>query len=780
LVGRLRSPKELASLALLLYAVAAHGQSNEAVLRIKTTDPAGGALKCDVYLVSEVNQFSTNLFTDDAGILTVGRLQYGVYEISVQHAGFAPSSKIVETQSAIPVDVVIALQLQPVQTTVTVAASDTLIDPYRPGSSNEIGSQMIADRFTSPPGRSIQDLVNSQPGWLYEGNAVLHPRGSEYQTQFVIDGVPLTDNRSPSFGPELDVDDVDSVTIYTAGIPAEFGRKMGGVVAVNTKVATQDGTHGQFVLAGGSYQSAAGFADVQTRLGNNTFGGSASGARTSHYLNPVVEENYSNAGTIADFSLNYEHDLTPSDRLTASVRHELSRYEIPNELPQQAAGQLQTGDNFETIGILSYTHIFSPDLLNLAQVMSREVPEDLYSNANSTPIIAFLHNNLSDTYVKDSVSWHHGRQDWKFGIESDAAIVHENFSDVITDPSQFDPSTPPTFAFTDSRPDLEQSAFAQDLVRLGKWTLSAGVRWDHYQLLLNQNAFSPRLSVARYFPSTEMTVHASYDRIFQTPSFENILLSSSAKIAALDRQFLRLPVSPSRGDYYEAGLTKGFARHLRLDVNVFRRFVRDYADDDQLLNTGVSFPIAFDKAILYGAEGKIEIPDWHKISGFFSYSYIVGNAWFPVVGGLFFGDDAAAAAGQLSGHFPDSQDQRNTARLRLQYQAFRRMWIAAGAEYGSGLPFDCGCQATDPGLVEDYGQAVIDRLNFARGRILPTLSTDAALNVRLYQGERFNIHIQADGTNLNNRLNVIDFGGLFSGNAIGPARSFGIRLTTHF
>ncbi len=47
----------------------------------------------------------------------------------------------------------------------------------------------------------MQDLVNSQPGWLYEGNAVLHPRGSEYQTQFVVDGIPLTDNRSPGFGP---------------------------------------------------------------------------------------------------------------------------------------------------------------------------------------------------------------------------------------------------------------------------------------------------------------------------------------------------------------------------------------------------------------------------------------------------------------------------------------------------------------------------------------------------------------------------------------------------
>ena len=58
------------------------------------------------------------------------------------------------------------------------------------------------NRVTALPGRSMQDLVNSEPGWLYEGNAVLHPRGSEYQTQFVVDGIPLTDNRSPSFGPE--------------------------------------------------------------------------------------------------------------------------------------------------------------------------------------------------------------------------------------------------------------------------------------------------------------------------------------------------------------------------------------------------------------------------------------------------------------------------------------------------------------------------------------------------------------------------------------------------
>ena len=39
---------------------------------------------------------------------------------------------------------------------------------------------------------------------------------------------------------------------------------------------------------------------------------------------------------------------------------------------------------------------------------------------------------------------------------------------------------------------------------------------------------------------------------------------------------------------------------------------------------------------------------------------------------------------------------------------------------------------------------------------------------------------QVDGQNLTNVLDVIDFGGLFSGNAIGPSRSFALRLTTNF
>ncbi len=760
-------------------------QTNTGELRLKVTDPSGLGLKTKIEISSSANEYRSSLTTDDSGNAIAKNLPYGVYRITVLQPGFAPVSQTVEIRSALPLNYTIKLKLSPVAASVTVSADNTLIDPDRAGSVYQIGSGTIQNRLSSLPGRSLQDLVNSQPGWLYEGNAVLHPRGSEYDTQFVIDGVPLMDNRSPSFGPEIEADDVESMSIYTAGFPAEYGRKLGGVVEINTQQNTQAGFHGQAVLSGGSFDTAGAFVQAQDVWGKNTLGFSADGNTSGHYLNPVVPQNFTNTGTTGDFSADYERDFTPSDRLNLSVRHELSRYLVPNEQLQQAAGQRQNGDNFETMGIVAYQHTFSSDMVADVRGMVRENSNDLYSNPLSTPIIAFQHNWFREGYFKGDISIHHGVHEWKIGIESDNIFLHENFASAITDPSRFDPGTPLTFSFpgpsnpgAGSRPDLEQSAFAQDLIRLGHWTISAGLRWDHYQLLVNQNAVSPRLSVSRYFPSAALVLHVSYDRAFQTPSWNNILLSSSPAVLSLNPNILRLPVEPSRANYYEAGLTKAFLGQFKLDVNYFRRLLNNYADDDQLLNTGVSFPIAFRKAIIYGAEARLDLPQWRGLSGFASYSYTVGNAWFPVVGGLFLGQDAINGTTQLSGHFPDSQDQRNTVRFRTRYDIAPRLWIAGGAQYGSGLPFDFN--GTEALALAEYGQSVVDRINFARGRVRPSLSIDLSAGAEIYKSDFLAMRIQFDVENLNDRLNVIDFGGLFSGNAIAPPRSYSVRLSTSF
>lgn len=766
--------------ALLLFAVTlpAAADVDYGELRIRVTDPSGAALRTKIELICSASGYDRTFATTDAGTLLVTRLPFGVYRVEVNNQPFAPFTAEVPVHSAVPVDEAVHLELAAVVTKVDVRTADPVVDPAAVSSTERIGTREINDRTAFLPGRSVQDLIVSQPGWLFEGNAVLHPRGSEYQTQFVIDGIPFTDNRSPSFGPEVEADDIESISVATAGYSAEYGRKMGGVIELNTRRPDDPGLHGQLVLAGGSYQTASGFGDVQLVSGKNAFGGSAAGSITDHYLNPVVPENYTNHGTTGDFSGRYARDLTGSDRLTLSLRHETARFDVPNERLQQQAGQLQTRDNVETVGTGSYRHIFSAESLLSLSGMVRDTANDLASNTYPTPIAAFVNDGFREGYFKAAYTLHHGRHEFKLGAETDNTFLRENFSYNITNPDFFDDGTPLSFQFSARRPDLEQSAWVEDTVRLGNWSLRAGLRWDHYQLLLNQNALSPRISLARYFPVSGTVVHISYDRIFQTPSSPNILLSSSSEVQALSPDFLRLPVRPSRGNYYEAGFSQPLWKRARLDANLYRRSIRDLADDDQLLNTGVSYPISFNKALIYGADGKLSLIRTNRFSGYLSYSYMVGAVWFPVTGGLFLGDDAASAAIQTTGHFPNTQDQRNTVATRLQYSATHRLWFAAGAMYGSGLPFDyTGDQDT---ALAQYGPAVLSHINFDRGRIRPQLSLNSSLGLDLLNNNERTLSLQVTADNLADRLNVIDFGGLFSGNAIGPGRAIYARLRARF
>jgi len=71
-------------------------------------------------------------------------------------------------------------------------------------------------------------------------------------------------------------------------------------------------------------------------------------------------------------------------------------------------------------------------------------------------------------------------------------------------------------------------------------------------------------------------------------------------------------------------------------------------------------------------------------------------------------------------------------------------------------------------------------VNFDKGRVRPNFAINASAAAAIYKTEKLTVRLQVDGQNLNNRLNVIDFGGLFSGNAIAPPRSYALRLTSSF
>jgi hypothetical protein len=166
--------------ACLLFCVStALGQVNTGELRLKVTDSSGAGLQATVTVLSEGNQYNSVLATDDAGTVDIQTLPYGIYQVAVNKQGFSVVVKTVEVRSALPVESTVELKVAPLNSTVTINETGTLVDPDRPSSVMQIGAKQIEERVTSLPGRSVEDLVNTQPGWIYEGNAVLHPRGRQ-------------------------------------------------------------------------------------------------------------------------------------------------------------------------------------------------------------------------------------------------------------------------------------------------------------------------------------------------------------------------------------------------------------------------------------------------------------------------------------------------------------------------------------------------------------------------------------------------------------------------
>ena len=787
-IGRLRGGSRrsikrrvsaIVSLALLIAIVAAptvFGQRERSELRLRVHDPKGGPIVASVSLVSEANHVSRAFQTGPDGRYVVRNLPFGVYRLTVSRQGFSTANRLIEFRSEVPVSLAVRLTVAPVRTQVRVSDSATLVDPERTGVVDSIGSRAAQEELPVQLGRGLSNLVDSEPGWLYEANGVLHPRGSEYDVQYVVNGLPFTENRSPAFAPPFESGDVQSLRVMTAGFPAEYGRKLGGVVEITTPEEQSPGLDFTAVAQGGSFSTESGYLGLGYAHGRSQFMLNGTAGATDRYLDPPVIANYTNSGSTGAVTGSYSLDFNRRSRLRVSITHDHLRYAVPNELVQEAAAQRQDAASAETRGQADYERLLSPRLFFSAEGSVRDASFRLWSNPLATPVIVSQQRGFREGYARVTLAGEHGRHDWKVGADAIFNPVHEALQYSITQPSLFDHGTDLNFSFRDHRTDVEPSAFAEDNVHWKHWNASLGVRYDEYHFIVSQSAWSPRVSISHYFNSAGLLVHASYDRVFQTPATENLLLASSPQLAQVSSLVLRLPVQPARADYYEIGATRGFWGNLRLDANVFRRTFRNYSDDDTLLATGVSFPIADASAWIQGIEGRLEMPHWRRFSGFVSYANQEGVGEGPVTGGLFIGAEAVAGAPDNS-RFWVSQDQRNTARAALRFQAAKRLWLAAEAGYGSGLPVELDTGDTSyPFLLAQYGPAILSQVDFSRGRLRPSHSLDASAGLDLYNKEGKALSVEIDGSNLTNRLNVINFASLFSGTAIGVPRSFSVAV----
>lgn len=99
------------------------------------------------------------------------------------------------------------------------------------------------------------------------------------------------------------------------------------------------------------------------------------------------------------------------------------------------------------------------------------------------------------------------------------------------------------------------SGFFQDNLRLGDFQLSLGLRYDSYRFLVNGQQWQPRLGASYHLKATNTVFRASYNRLFQTPPNENLLLSSSREAAAIAPPVIAEQLAPPSPQSAPNGLT---------------------------------------------------------------------------------------------------------------------------------------------------------------------------------------------------------------------------------
>ena len=176
--------------------------------------------------------------------------------------------------------------------------------------------------------------------------------------------------------------------------------------------------------------------------------------------------------------------------------------------------------------------------------------------------------------------------------------------------------------------------------------INLGLRYDYYNLVVEDSALSPRVGVAYHVHDSGTVLRASYNRIFMPPFSENLLLSSSPEARALspNPDDSGEDVQPERQHAFEVGVQQAIGNRAKLDLAYYRKDIRNLADVDQFLDTTVTFPLSVAKGLAQGVEARLDVPVHRGVSGYVSLSRAKILLTAPLTGGLFLGEVPRARA----------------------------------------------------------------------------------------------------------------------------------------
>ncbi len=669
------------------------------------------------------------------------------------------------------------------------AARDSI--PTSVGASQYTFSSKALEIQPSGNDASLKSVLLQAPGVTQDadGDGDIHVRNEHGNLQYRLNGVIVPESVAGATQ-TIDPHIANSVQLITGALPAQYGYRTAGIVALTTRTDSFD-FDGDISLYGGSNGLIQPSVSIRDSVGSLNYFFSGSYSRSDMGIsNPTSART-----AIHDRSEEYRgfgylsYILSDSSRITAFGGSSIGDFQIPNSAGEIANFTLNGRSTFDSTKLdqnkHSTTHYgvaawqYTGDGLNV-----QIAPFVRYGKVHVTPDPNggnLIFNGTETNLTLSSLA---------AGVQADASYElspshklrfglffqnEHSQSNSITRVFAVDNSgaqssdIPISIAQRGAKNGQLYGVYLQDEWQLADTlTLNYGLRYDAMRSYAREEQLSPRVGLV-WKPSNKTTFHAGFARNFTPPPQELITsntLSAFSGTTGAAEITLADPVLSERESEYDAGVQQQIAPGLTIGIDSYYKKKRNLLDEESLGATQLSSPFNYRSGHAWG----IELSANYEHGPMTAYANIAR------------GEEKARDI--ISNQFLFGADELSYIKTHDIYADHSQFWTASGGlsyslEDGIGafkpsidFIYGDGLRAGDPaGIVPNGGkQQSYVQINLGLAQTIEGAKEDSGWTVRL------------DIINLFDKIYLLrDGSGVGAGqNEYGPRRGFFVGLKRGF
>lgn len=577
------------------------------------------------------------------------------------------------------------------------------------------------DQLAELPGaeaRPVTEVIATQPGFVVDALGNVYVRGNHANIQYQVDGIPVPDSVGSMFAASIPVRLIDALEIYTGGMPAEFGNRLGAVVNLVTRHGG-DHPEGNAQLRYGSFDTVEpGFA-YSTRAGRTGvfIGGSylySQRALDPPSIDPILHD----TGSTGRVFSRIDYAPCEANRYELFVTYAHNRFQIPIDpsvgpLDPARPDLIRPVDQFgndapafvphdtnaretedELFAAASWTHTLQNNhgqiqlapLYKLSRgVLFADARHALGATADPQTTASDVSREAHHLGGIAAYSLHRGNHLFKAGAQTDLLLGSTQFTSYARDDVMggIDPSM--TSSGHDHTRAVASGVYAQDRWTRGKLVLDLGLRADQLHVILGDGStddeigVSPRAGLS-YEIAKDTVAHVFSGVLWQPPAPLDAANAARALGVVPAGQPIAYDLKPESDVFSELGVASKLAKAVRGGLTAWGRYAWNQLDDTAVGSTSLLSNYNFRRGRAFGVEASLDVRIGPWFSAFANGSYgLAEGRGISSAKYLFSAEDLASDGWQTLDH---AQTLTANAGATVRDHRFS---VTSLVSYGSGL-----------------------------------------------------------------------------------------------